>query len=424
MGMYVTGLVLVAMIAVQLEGVRGLEDWDLSELRSLRASLKMNDVDCYTGSGENYRGTVGVTETNEPCLAWNSNDIVSFRAISTKTMPAGKYNVGNHNFCRNPIPGTVSRPWCYVASRNDWAFCPVSKCTASASGTTGGSASGTTGGDQSQKATVTCPAITAPSNAVTGCAKNKVFPVGHKCWVLCPTGQKIMTTECQSTGKWSVDPTKMTCSADAASQTGGGGSTGGGGGGGIGPLDKVCPALNVPTGGFSNCKGPQRIGATCGVGCLGAVTTGVEYIKTTCMSDMKWTKPTEFTATKTKLGCAGTPVIPPNALHVPGGTSGGGTTGGGDTSTACYKTSDKGKSYRGTQAKTAKDSSGNQYDCLKWDAPELKYYFYNTVNYPNDKDGIGKHNYCRNPAPEPEPWCYYMYQNKVQFMSCGVPKCP
>ncbi|XP_066267211.1 apolipoprotein(a)-like [Branchiostoma lanceolatum] len=413
MGLYVTSLVLVVFIAVQLEGIRGLD------FKSIRASMKLNDVDCYTGSGENYRGTVGVTETNEPCLAWNSIDIVNFRAISTKSVAAGKYNVGNHNFCRNPIPGTVSRPWCYVASRNDWAFCPVSKCTASASGITGG------GQSQRVSPAVTCPAITAPPTAVTGCAKSKVFPVGHKCWVLCPTGQKIMTTECQSTGKWSVDLSKITCSANAASQTGGGSTGGSGSTGGIGPLDKVCPALNVPTGGFSNCKGPQRIGATCGVGCLGAVTIGVEYIKTTCMSDMKWTKPTEFTATKTKLGCAGAPVIPPNALHVPGGTTGGSTGGGqGGTSTACYKVSDKGKSYRGTQAKTAKDASGNQYDCLKWDSPELKYYFYNIANFPNNKDGIGKHNYCRNPAPELEPWCYYKYQNKVQFMACGVPKCP
>ncbi|XP_019616981.1 PREDICTED: apolipoprotein(a)-like [Branchiostoma belcheri] len=412
MGLYVTGLVLVAFVAVQLEGIHGVEDWNLRQLASIRASLKLSDVDCYTGSGENYRGTVGVTETNEPCLAWNSNDVVNFRAKSTKTVPGGQYNVGNHNFCRNPIPGIVTRPWCYVASKNDWAFCPVSKCTASASGTTGGA----------QRATVTCPAITPPTTAVTGCAKGKSFPVGHKCWVLCPTGQKIMTTECQATGKWSVEPSKMTCSASAASQTGGSGTGGGSTSGGIGPLDKVCPALNVPTGGFSNCKGPQRIGATCGVGCLGAVTTGVEYIKTTCMSDQKWTKPTEFTATNTKLGCAGSPVIPPNALHVPAGTGGGGT--GGSSSTTCYKVADKGKSYRGNQAKTAKDASGVQYDCLKWDAPELKYYFYNIANFPNDKDGIGKHNFCRNPAPEPEPWCYYMYQNKVQFKSCGVPKCP
>ena len=37
-------------------------------------------------------------------------------------------------------------------------------------------------------------------------------------------------------------------------------------------------------------------------------------------------------------------------------------------------------------------------------------------------DGLGDHNYCRNPDGEPKPWCYTTDPN-VRFEFCDVPFC-
>ncbi|XP_066266857.1 plasminogen-like [Branchiostoma lanceolatum] len=223
------------------------------------------------------------------------------------------------------------------------------------------------------------------------------------------------------------------------------------------PLTKTCPKLNIPENSLTNCYGAeQKVQTSCGVLCLKSDKTGPITMTTTCLEDGKWSKPKEG-----KLACEEDPIIPPNAmsdgnLKMP--TESTSASPDGDKTTAkseaakptkaadaantekptakptvkptvkpttkapegtdvlCYTS--RGENYRGKKATTREGQL-----CMKWSDPQLKYYYYNTNNF-GKEEGLGDHRYCRNPAPESEPWCYYRAVNgKVEFKVCGVPKC-
>ncbi|XP_035693469.1 proteoglycan 4-like [Branchiostoma floridae] len=225
------------------------------------------------------------------------------------------------------------------------------------------------------------------------------------------------------------------------------------------PLTKTCPKLNIPENSLTNCYGAeQKVQTSCGVLCLKSDKAGPITMTTTCLEDGKWSKPKEG-----KLACEVDPIIPPDAVsdgnlkmptEKPTSASPGSdkTTAKSDgnaakpTKAAATKTdkpdakpTDKptvkpttkapegtdvlcytslGQNYRGKKA-TTRDGQL----CMKWSDPQLKYYYYNTNNF-GKEEGLGDHRYCRNPAPESEPWCYYRAVNgKVEFKVCGVPKC-
>merc|ERR1719486_915476 len=81
----------------------------------------------------------------------------------------------------------------------------------------------------------------------------------------------------------------------------------------------------------------------------------------------------------------------------------------------CYEESDKGKSYRGLVTST---NSGRA--CQKWtkDKPH-------TIDIePSTDNGLGNHNYCRNPdGSEDKPWCYTMDPG-TEKQTCTIPVCP
>jgi len=83
----------------------------------------------------------------------------------------------------------------------------------------------------------------------------------------------------------------------------------------------------------------------------------------------------------------------------------------------CYEESDKGKAYRGLVTSTA---SGRA--CQKWtkDKP------HEISIEPSTDNGLGNHNYCRNPdGSEDKPWCYTMDPSPDKKKeTCEVPKCP
>merc|ERR1711924_587072 len=85
----------------------------------------------------------------------------------------------------------------------------------------------------------------------------------------------------------------------------------------------------------------------------------------------------------------------------------------------CYAEKDMGKSYRGLMTFTM---SGRT--CQKWtsanpwkDALDMA---------PTLDNGIGNHNYCRNPDESMEkPWCYTMDPNSAHKKeACNIPACP
>jgi len=84
---------------------------------------------------------------------------------------------------------------------------------------------------------------------------------------------------------------------------------------------------------------------------------------------------------------------------------------------SCYEESDKGKAYKGLVTSTA---SGRA--CQNWlkDAP------HEISIEPSSDNGLGNHNYCRNPdSSEDKPWCYTMDPNPDHAKeTCDIPVCP
>merc|ERR1719161_1916306 len=88
-----------------------------------------------------------------------------------------------------------------------------------------------------------------------------------------------------------------------------------------------------------------------------------------------------------------------------------------DFDIGCYEEDDKGKSYKGLTTSTA---SGRT--CQNW----LKDKPHKIDIEVSQENGLGNHNYCRNPdGPEDKPWCFTMDPNPDKKKeTCEVPVCP
>jgi len=86
------------------------------------------NVECYTERGALYRGTNTKTAGNSyNCNDWYSN--WPHPHSYDNEANASKYGVGHHRFCRNPNPGSDTRPWCYTTYFfTRWSYCDVPKC--------------------------------------------------------------------------------------------------------------------------------------------------------------------------------------------------------------------------------------------------------------------------------------------------------
>lgn len=83
--------------------------------------------------------------------------------------------------------------------------------------------------------------------------------------------------------------------------------------------------------------------------------------------------------------------------------------------TGCYDEEDSGETYRGLVTSTV---SGRT--CMKWldDKP------HNPGMKPTSSNGLGNHNFCRNPdGSEEKPWCFTQ-DPTVEKEVCDVPVCP
>ena len=78
----------------------------------------------------------------------------------------------------------------------------------------------------------------------------------------------------------------------------------------------------------------------------------------------------------------------------------------------CYTDSPKGRDYRGHISQT---TSGKP--CQKWTAQEPHSHVYTPTKYPND--GLGEHNFCRNPDDSAKPWCYTT-DSETKWEYCDV----
>ncbi|KAM8876295.1 LOW QUALITY PROTEIN: hyaluronan-binding protein 2 [Synchiropus picturatus] len=82
----------------------------------------------------------------------------------------------------------------------------------------------------------------------------------------------------------------------------------------------------------------------------------------------------------------------------------------------CYE--DNGESYRGMASVTV-----DREDCLDWNA----YFILQKGQDPFQQyagfDGLGPHNYCRNPDGDDQPWCFYSLNGNLRWNYCDVRKC-
>ncbi|XP_029305019.1 hyaluronan-binding protein 2 [Cottoperca gobio] len=83
----------------------------------------------------------------------------------------------------------------------------------------------------------------------------------------------------------------------------------------------------------------------------------------------------------------------------------------------CYV--DDGDSYRGRVSET-----DDGYECLYWNSHFILEKGADPFNSFEDKDGLGPHNFCRNPDGDDMPWCFYRKGARLLWDYCNVIECP
>ena len=89
-------------------------------------SILISDDNCFLERGDDYRGTLNITESSTRCKRWNDTKYHQ----STKKYPELH---GGHNYCRNPGK-TRERPWCFVSGigkdngKDIVQYCSIPRC--------------------------------------------------------------------------------------------------------------------------------------------------------------------------------------------------------------------------------------------------------------------------------------------------------
>ncbi|XP_019947231.2 hyaluronan-binding protein 2-like [Paralichthys olivaceus] len=78
-----------------------------------------------------------------------------------------------------------------------------------------------------------------------------------------------------------------------------------------------------------------------------------------------------------------------------------------------------GESYRGHVSET---DDGDE--CLYWNSHFILEQGTNPFTAFEDKDGLGPHNFCRNPDGDTMPWCFYRRGRQLLWDYCDVTECP
>ncbi|XP_061693252.1 hyaluronan-binding protein 2 [Syngnathoides biaculeatus] len=82
----------------------------------------------------------------------------------------------------------------------------------------------------------------------------------------------------------------------------------------------------------------------------------------------------------------------------------------------CYE--DDGESYRGTVSETIDGD-----ECLYWNSHFILEKGTDPFNSFEDSDGLGPHNFCRNPDGDLTPWCFFRRGRKLLWNYCDVNDC-
>uniref|UniRef100_UPI0037E94E7B hyaluronan-binding protein 2-like n=1 Tax=Semicossyphus pulcher TaxID=241346 RepID=UPI0037E94E7B len=79
---------------------------------------------------------------------------------------------------------------------------------------------------------------------------------------------------------------------------------------------------------------------------------------------------------------------------------------------------DDGESYRGNVSET-----DDGYECLFWNSHFILARGVDPFDSFEDQDGLGPHNFCRNPDGERMPWCFYRRGPHLLWDYCDVTEC-
>ncbi|XP_037637288.1 hyaluronan-binding protein 2-like isoform X1 [Sebastes umbrosus] len=83
----------------------------------------------------------------------------------------------------------------------------------------------------------------------------------------------------------------------------------------------------------------------------------------------------------------------------------------------CYD--DDGESYRGKVSET-----DDGQECLYWNSHFILDNGVDPFNSFEDSNGLGPHNFCRNPDGDNMPWCFFRKGRKLSWDYCDVTECP
>ncbi|PIO16636.1 hypothetical protein AB205_0035930, partial [Aquarana catesbeiana] len=86
-------------------------------------------LQCLSGKGESYRGSIAVTASGKICQAWSAQKPHN-HSRTPENYPCKNLE---RNYCRNP--DGESMPWCYTTDKETrWEYCEIPSCDSQPAG--------------------------------------------------------------------------------------------------------------------------------------------------------------------------------------------------------------------------------------------------------------------------------------------------
>ncbi|XP_042351756.1 plasminogen-like [Plectropomus leopardus] len=106
--------------------------WDLCSIPRCTSEPPtiVPEMNCASGNGEAYRGTIAVTKSGKTCQDWSAQT----PHVPTRGPDNYPCKGLDKNYCRNPDNGI--KPWCYTTDNETrWEYCDVPSCEVEEGGT-------------------------------------------------------------------------------------------------------------------------------------------------------------------------------------------------------------------------------------------------------------------------------------------------
>lgn len=331
------------------------------------------------GTGVFYRGTVSQTISGHVCQMWTSDTPNSGTVTPEEYVNKG---LGDHNYCRNPDGGTG--PWCYNSEGTSprWEYCDIPECRECAWETT----SGTTGFEKNVamdkcEQDASCEAVVCDGDFFCWLSNDTNAPPSLQ------YGVYVKEADCTIDGFENEEEDVLIKRDDGESEDNTNGET--------------CKWEVKSKGLESYTKETAETKCEMSGECKGISCESSNY----CWLNMKSSCDFEKTYTVYIRTCGTTPDDEFDNDDE-------------ETGKECREPDDSsGYYYRGTINQTP---SGRT--CQNWTSQEPNSHTLTPED--NVGEGLGDHNYCRNPDGGTGPWCYNGEGTSPRWEYCDVPVCP